>query len=238
MDRRELVEEFGIHSSYLDFFTPEKLQELEKILEVTTNEPYTPSRENIFKALSFDLYQNRVVLLGMDPYPQAGVATGLAFEVESASWDNKQVNASLKNILKLIYKTYYGELLTLADLRKKINSGEFPILTPDKLFKYLSSNGVMFLNTALTTRVGQPGSHIMVWRNFIIDLIRYIDEKNIDLTYLLWGGKAQNYEKYIRNGEIIKHNHPAICGKLDNPNDFLNGVSFELTKNRVNWLGK
>ncbi len=237
MKKENMINEFNIHPSYDDFFTGEKISQLECILDVVSKDRYTPDKKDIFKALQMDLQGKKVLLLGMDPYPQAGVATGLAFEVKAASWDDKQVNTSLKNVLKLIYKAYYNELLSIEELRIKINSGEFPILPPNKLFKSLSRNGVLFLNTALTTKVGKPGAHIDIWKNFIVDLIKYIDENNRGITYLLWGSKAEKYSRYIKNGRVITHNHPAICGKLENPNDFLNGKSFEYTKNMINWLG-
>jgi uracil-DNA glycosylase len=237
MEKREIMREFNIHPSYDGFFTGEKISQLEWILDVVSKDHYTPDKNDIFKALQMDLKEKKVLLLGMDPYPQEGVATGLAFEVKANSWNDKQVNTSLKNMLKLIYKTYYKELLGIEELRIKINSGEFPILPPNRLFESLSRNGVLFLNTALTTRVGKPGAHIDVWKNFVVDLIKYIDESNKGIIYLLWGSKAEKYRRYIKNGRVITHNHPAICGKLENPNDFLNGKSFEYTKNMINWLG-
>ena len=90
--------------------------------------------------------------------------------------------------------------------------------------------GVIFLNTALTTKIGKAGAHINLWKPFTEKLLSFIGKKNPSLTYLLWGGKAQKFEKFIVSGKIVKHNHPAICGKLHNPQDFLNGVSFIETK--------
>lgn len=57
------------------------------------------------------------------------------------------------------------------------------------------------------------------------------------LHIFLWGADAISLEKYIKNGEIIKHNHPAICGNLNNKNDFMLSDCFKKTKNKINWLG-
>ena len=113
MEKREIMREFNIHPSYDGFFTGEKISQLEWILDVVSKDHYTPDKNDIFKALQMDLKEKKVLLLGMDPYPQEGVATGLAFEVKANSWNDKQVNTSLKNMLKLIYKTYYKELLRI-----------------------------------------------------------------------------------------------------------------------------
>ena len=58
-----------------------------------------------------------------------------------------------------------------------------------------------------------------------------------DIIFFLLGKDDQIFEKNIRNSKIIKHNHPAICGNLENEEDFMNGKSFELTKEIIEWLG-
>ena len=47
----------------------------------------------------------------------------------------------------------------------------------------------------------------------------------------------QAFEKNIKSGEIIKHNHPSVWGNPENEKDFLNSSSFEKTKGIINWLG-
>ena len=69
-------------------------------------------------------------------------------------------------------------------------------------------------------------------------MIEYISVRNKNIIFLLWGKDAQIFEKNIKNGIIIKHNHPAICGSLENEADFMNGKSFEDTMEIINWLGK
>jgi len=236
LDKNKFLEDNKIHDSYHEFFTLEIIQEIEKIMGSISN--YTPTKKDIFKVFRDDLSRVKIVLLAMDPYPQKGVATGLAFEVEKDSWMDKGVNTSLKNIVKLIYKTYVGEIPTIDILRDKINDKVFDILPPNELFKSWKSQGVLLLNTALTVEVGNSGSHIKLWENFTEKLIGFIEEKNNNLIFLLWGAKALKYKKYIKKSQIIEHNHPAICGNLKNPKDFLNGESFEKTRNFIQWTGK
>ena len=236
LDKNKFLKDNKIHDSYHEFFTLEVIQEIEKIMEVISN--YTPVKADIFKVFRDDLSKVKVVLLAMDPYPQKGVATGLAFEVEKDSWMDKGVNTSLKNMMKLIYKTYMGEVPSIDKLRQEINDKTFDILPPNELFKSWESQGVLLLNTALTVEVGNSGSHIKLWGNFTKKLIGFIEEKKNNIIFLLWGAKAGKYKKYIEKSKIIEHNHPAICGNLKNPKDFLNGESFEKTRDLIQWTGK
>ncbi len=236
MEKREkFLIENKIHGSYHEFFSLEIVEEIEKIMKNIEN--YTPPKEKIFRVFERDLNNIKVVLLGMDPYPQVGVATGRAFEVAKDSWLDKGVNTSLKNMVKLIYKTYVGEIPTIDILRQEIERGNFKILPPNELFESWEREGVLLLNTALTVEIGKSGSHIKLWKPFTEKLLGYLEEKNENLTFLLWGSKAISYKKNIKKSKIIEHNHPAICGNLKNPKDFMNGRSFLDTMDRINWRG-
>lgn len=236
LEIKKFLEDNKIHDSYHEFFTWKIIREIEGIMGSINN--YTPAREDIFKVFRNNLSRVRVVLLAMDPYPQKGVATGLAFEVENNSWMDKGVNTSLKNMVKLIYKTYVGEIPAIDRLREEIKNNTFDILPPNELFKFWESQGVLLLNTALTVEIGNSGSHIKLWENFTEKLMGFIEEKNNNLIFLLWGAKAGKYKKYIKRSQVIEQNHPAICGNLKNPKDFLNGDSFEKTRNLIDWTGK
>ena len=235
----DFMNKYNIDESYRDFFNIEKVSNIQNFINNLNFESkeYTPSEEKIFRALEMKVEYIKVCILGKDPYFQKGVATGLAFEVNKDSWNDESINTSLKNILKLIYKTYTGEIKDINYIRKMIENNKFKILAPNLLFESWMKQGVLLLNSSLTTLVGSAGMHHKFWTPIIKELIEYISSKNNNITYLLWGNDAIIFEKNILNGNIVKHNHPAIVGKLDNPNDFMNGKSFENTKNIVNWKG-
>ena len=96
---------------------------------------------------------------------------------------------------------------------------------------------MLLVSAALTTIVGKAGEHHKFWDPFTRDLLEYVSVKNPNIVYFLWGKDAEIFEKNILAGEIIKHNHPAISGNLSNEKDFMNGKSFEKTKNIINWTG-
>lgn len=231
-------------------FIDEHLRELLKIEdEVVNNEiNYTPDASKVLRFFNNDLEKTKIIILGQDPYPQAGVATGRAFEVGTLkSWHQKYKNISLKNIVRALYYAYFNEYLTYAEILRKIPDGPtlfleetFDILPPDKIFENWEKQGVLLLNTSFTCEIGKPGSHQGFWNNFSNELLNFIASKNKELIWFLWG----NHAKEITNKILIKNKyvsmHPMMCYEQNNrKDDFLFGEvnHFEETKQIINWLG-
>ena len=239
IQRMEFMEKYNIHEDYYDFFTVEKVAAINsfiKCMEIRKIE-YIPKNEYIFKALRSSISSRKVCILSNEPYSQGEIATGLAFEVKNTSWVNHEINISLKNILKLLYKTYNGKMEDIEKIRKEISHNEFNILPPNELFKSWEKQGVLLLNSSLTAIEEKTGEHNKFWHPFTRDLMEYISAKNENIVYLLWGKDAEQFEKNILNGEIIKSNHPAKGGHSEGEKDFLKGDFFEKTKDIINWLG-
>ena len=239
IQRMEFMEKYNIHEDYYDFFTVEKVTAINsfiKCMEIRKIE-YIPKNEYIFKALRSSISSRKVCILSNEPYSQGEIATGLAFEVKNTSWVNHEINISLKNILKLLYKTYNGKMEDIEKIRKEISHNEFNILPPNELFKSWEKQGVLLLNSSLTAIEEKTGEHNKFWHPFTRDLMEYISAKNENMVYLLWGKDAEQFEKNILNGEIIKSNHPAKGGHSEGEKDFLKGDFFEKTKDIINWLG-
>ena len=239
IQRMEFMEKYNIHEDYYDFFTVEKVTAINsfiKCMEIRKIE-YIPKNEYIFKALRSSISSRKVCILSNEPYSQGEIATGLAFEVKNTSWVNHEINISLKNILKLLYKTYNGKMEDIEKIRKEISHNEFNILPPNELFKSWEKQGVLLLNSSLTAIEEKTGEQNKFWHPFTRDLMEYISTKNENIVYFLWGKDAEQFEKNILNGEIIKSNHPAKGGHSEGEKDFLKGDFFEKTKDIINWLG-
>ena len=239
IQRMEFMEKYNIHEDYYDFFTVEKVTAINsfiKCMEIRKIE-YIPKNEYIFKALRSSISSRKVCILSNEPYSQGEIATGLAFEVKNTSWVNHEINISLKNILKLLYKTYAGKMEDIEKIRKEICHNEFNILPPNELFKSWEKQGVLLLNSSLTAIEEKTGEHNKFWHPFTRDLMEYISAKNKNIVYFLLGKDAEQFEKNILNGEIIKSNHPAKGGHSEGEKDFLKGDFFEKTKDIINWLG-
>lgn len=195
----------------------------------------TPSAEKIFRAAQ-PVDEIKVVILGQDPYPAPGAATGLAFEVNGLiSWKQPFRQVSLKNIVRLLYSSYTGAdpyRTKFSDVLNAIDRGDFSILPPDRLFSYWAENGVLLLNTALTCKPGYPGSHAELWKPIMDDLIRYIEE-NAHPIWFLWGKEAEKYN-YVQRS--YRSRHPMLCS-ANWENDFLKNPCFRETSTFIDWLG-
>lgn len=158
------------------------------------NHTIFPPRELMFNAFKKTNLENiKVVVLGQDPYHEQGQAMGLSFSVPSTC----KLPPSLINIFKEI----------------EFETGK--VCKRDGDLTYLAEQGVFLLNTILTVREGQPMSHkIKEYSYFIKDLLRFLEELDQPIVYMLWGGPAQKYEKYISNPNhtVIKRTHPSPLG--------------------------
>lgn len=195
----------------------------------------TPSAEKIFRA-AMPVDQVRVVILGQDPYPAEGAATGLAFEVNGlTSWKMPFRQVSLKNIVRLLYASYTDAdpyKTAYSDILKAMDRGEFSILPPDRLFSYWAENGVLLLNTALTCKTGYPGSHAELWQPLMDDLVKYVED-NAHPIWFLWGKSAQKYGN-VRHSYCSRH--PMLCSEKWE-DDFLKNPCFRETADQIDWLG-
>ena len=144
----------------------------------------TPPPALVMRAFQEPFESVKVLLIGQDPYPTKDVACGLAFAVS----DTSRQPQSLKNLMK--------ELAT--DLPQVSNSGQL-----DRW----SSQGVMLLNSALTTTIGAPGAHAKIWIGFTKAVIGQLDSSS--LVCLSLGEHAKKLSALIVEGEVIQATHPS-----------------------------
>lgn len=178
-----------------------KVIDKEELLKVTKNinilyktKKYSPQYKDIFKAFHITPYNNlHTVMLFQDPYPN-NMATGIAVGNRS---DVINLSPSLE-VLKEAAIDYtvphYG-------------------LQFDNTLESWSKQGILMLNTALTVEYGNPGSHSVLWRNFMIKLIKNLNTYNPGLIWVLWGTSAKSFRNYIISGNIIEEYHPAYYAR-------------------------
>lgn len=157
-----------------------------------------PDYKNIFKAFYKCPYRElRLVILGQYPYFQRNKATGLAFANFNSTPEN-QLSPSLQVI------------------KESIINYEIPhnLITFAPELEEWAEQGVLLLNTALTCEVNKLGSHNLLWRPFICQLIKNICDYNIGIVWLLLGNSAQSFKPYINKHQyIIEAKHPSFCAK-------------------------
>jgi uracil-DNA glycosylase len=150
----------------------------------------TPDAELIFRCFEvFDPEETRVVIVGQDPYPGKGVATGLAFQVSKPP-----LPPSLRNVFKEVRRSYPDANCDLSDWGRQ---------------------GVLLFNRSLTTRVGESNAHARFWRPITDAMIRSLSEfsksKGTRLVFMLWGRNAQELRSLIDTEYhvLLEHSHPS-----------------------------
>ena len=222
--------------SWLSLFSSSQ-EVLESIFSAVSEAPYLPENERVLRFSRMPLSSVRVVILGQDPYPQPGAATGRSFEVGTvSSWTQPFRQSSLRNILRAIYAAYEGEPLAWSAVREKIARGEFRILPPDRLWDDLEAQGVLFLNAYLTVAPGKPGAHRALWEPFSHRLVRFIDENAPSCAWFLWGSDARAFSPEIKNGTRYESRHPMLTGPW--VDDFLKNPCFRETASCIDWRGR
>lgn len=229
-----------MHNDWKPFLTTEIRELIKQVENEVLPKGITPPSDKVLRFLGFPLESVKVIILGQDPYPQPGAATGRAFEVGNLkSWNQPFKNISLKNILRALYKAYTGEVLKYNNLKEKFDN-EFPVLPPNKLFAHWENEGVLLLNTSFTCTPGKPGSHRKIWEEFTIILLDYINHNASDATWFLWGNHAKEATADIYLENTIFNMHPMMCYNLpERENDFLYGKKncFEPFIGEIDWTG-
>ena len=180
---------------------------LEKNLQTALDaEIVRPEPQNFFKALKLcPVNSVKVVILGQDPYHSPGLAQGLAFSIPAEiAINSREFPSSLRNISKALALEGFGPL-------------------PNGDLHNWAEQGVLLLNTALSVKLGEAGSHTgLGWKSFIDHLIGALSKARPHLVWMLWGGHAQSKLPLIEVGQnplILQSSHPSGLGvyKTDKP---------------------
>lgn len=151
-----------------------------------------PPADDIFNAFHLTpLSEVKALILGQDPYHGPRQAHGLCFSVLP---DQSEIPPSLQNI--------YQEL--------KEDLGCF--IPNNGYLEKWARQGVLMLNTVLTVRAHQPGSHQgRGWEQFTDAIIQAVNAQERPVVYLLWGRPAQSKIPMLTNPGhlILKAPHPS-----------------------------
>jgi uracil-DNA glycosylase len=167
-------------------------QELQRFVAIERqHHTVFPPESDVFAALHTTSYADtRVVILGQDPYHGAGQAHGLCFSVRRGV----AVPPSLSNV--------FAELHADLGLERPEHGN----------LQAWASQGVLMLNTCLTVRAGQAGSHHgHGWEQFTDQVLRVVNDKTHPVVFLLWGAPARKKKALIDEGRhvVIESAHPS-----------------------------
>lgn len=150
-----------------------------------------PSEREVFAALQLTPPGAvRVVIVGQDPYHGAGQAHGLSFSVQHGT----RIPPSLRNI--------YAELHSDLDI---------PLPSHGNLEAW-AKQGVLLLNSTLTVRESEAGSHTgHGWETFTDAIISYLGSRQEHIVFVLWGAHAG------RKTSLINQHHTVITSVHPSP---------------------
>ncbi len=188
----------GLLGKISEFVTAERSRSLGQDSTQTQGPAIYPPSGDVMRFTTTPLRDVKVVILGQDPYHGPGQAHGLAFSVP----DGVTPPPSLKNIFRELDSDWYEQLRQavlracdhvnrngdyicsdgVSDLPAAPTSGD---LTP------WTRQGVLLLNTALTVRQADPGSHLDIWQPFTDEVVRtVVHSADITPHFILWGKPA------------------------------------------------
>ena len=150
-----------------------------------------PPHDEVFAALHLTPYHElKVVILGQDPYHGPRQAHGLAFSVRPGI----KIPPSLRNIHQELH----------SDLG-------LPIPDHGSLDAW-ARQGVLLLNTSLTVRAGQAGSHAgKGWETFTDRVIDVAAAHPEPVVFILWGNHARRKRERIDTDRhvVLESPHPS-----------------------------
>jgi uracil-DNA glycosylase len=161
-----------------------------RLMDEYTKHTIFPPFSSICKALeltSFDAV--KVVIIGQDPYHGVGEAQGFSFSVPNGV----KIPPSLRNIFKELTHDL-GVERTQSDLTDWANQG------------------VLLLNSVLTVRANEPGSHAKIgWQTFTAQILQQLNAREKPIVFMLWGNYAQQMGRHLETSKhlIIRSSHPS-----------------------------
>jgi len=189
--------ELNLHPSWLSQLSNELKKDYMQSLfafidaERKSGKTIYPAENQVFAALNMTALETvKVVILGQDPYHGPNQAHGLSFSVPQG----EKVPPSLRNI--------YKEL-----------SGDLGLRVPTHGFlKSWAEQGVLLLNSVLTVRQAEAGSHQgKGWETFTDAIIDSVNREQSGVVFMLWGAYAQKKGSVIDTERhlVLKASHPS-----------------------------
>ncbi len=158
--------------------------------EYSTKIIYPPMHE-IFTAFTLTSFDDvKVVIVGQDPYHEAGQAMGLSFAVR----DGIEEPPSLKNIKEELRREGFDTSSWSSDLSR------------------WSRQGVLLINSTLTVEAHRAGSHFNKgWEIFTDRVIAELGQREKPVVFILWGSFARSKKVLIKNPRhlVLESPHPS-----------------------------
>lgn len=187
----------------------------------------------------------RCMVLGQDPYPEPGFATGRAFEAGNvARWEelDKMFSKSIRAYMQLIVaaRTGHDRLASSFDhwpeVRAILTDPAAKFEAPDSIGDRWVEQGTLLLNASLTLSRFQVGidphqsrGHMPFWRPLMLKTVCLLLSRNTPIVFIGLGAAAADIFKEAGLSEgvsgatgYIQREHPAFADAvLCQPNPFV-----------------
>jgi uracil-DNA glycosylase len=158
-----------------------------------------PASPDVFRALRMTPFSEvNVVVIGQDPY-HSGAADGLAF----SSLNELVTPPSLRNIFKEIEDDVYNGMML--DQNPKLDRW--------------AKQGILLINTCLTVREGEAGSHTnQGWERFTKQIVTTLFSARRPIVWLLWGNHAKGlWEEVAKEYGQLNDQHLVLSAAHPSP---------------------
>lgn len=194
----------------------EKIDDLERAGIVCN-----PKRSLLYKALSATrLAEVRVAIVGQDPYPTHGMATGTAFSIP------KEVSPeNFPPTLRIVLDEYCSDLHLPAP-----SHGDLSVWT---------KRGVLLWNAVPSCQSGHPLSNNWdEWRYLTEEIIQRLNERG-GIVFVFLGSVAASYADKVdtTNNRVIRTSHPSPRGNKFGKTPFTGSRVFSTTNAALVGLG-
>lgn len=152
-----------------------------------------PRKEDLFNAFQWCPFDKlKVVIVGQDPYYSVCDGTPQAWGACFATRPGYPVQPSLKNVYDEVQNCYPNfKIPEDGDLRG------------------WAKQGVLLLNSCLTTKPFEDKAHKNVWDSFIHFLFKKIREEKPGTIVLMWGREAAKVSGLLGALESLQTSHPS-----------------------------
>lgn len=176
----------------------ERLQDLEKVSRRIGQDGFNPNRKSLFRSLQLlPMGEVRVCIIGQDPYPAKGVATGRAFAANGSPGDYPAT-------LRTLFTEY------CSDLHLELPS--------DGSLDGWSKAGVLLWNAIPSCGPGKSLSHDWPeWECLTKEIVRALATRGI--VFALLGQVARRFQVDAggANCQVITTSHPSPRGQSKTP---------------------
>ena len=203
-------------------------EELDEVERLRATRPEVFPKRGLETAALYTLpfEEVRVVMVGIDPYPNSKHATGLAFSVPA---DTKPLPPAVLNLRKAAVAdgwTPDGGPGWTGDLTSWVRQG------------------VLLLNRALTfspdptkTKQQNTGAHLHIWQEWTDAVITALDRRDLPPVFVLMGENAQEVRQLIKRGPVVERAHPSAPGLQNTFRDsgLFTEIDYLLARDRIDW---